>query len=835
MIASFGIEIGQKKRRKVEKKVVWKITKEGLDKFEELTNSDLGIIISDNLRDPFTTWLNAVENAMHQCFKRITIKEGAAVRSYSKSSKIRKILSDMSKKGKIQRTLVKEYITRFIEKEQERLCQIRARNVEKAVEGLTVDGRFSPNQFWKIKKKSGTKSQSQPQAVKTNGGQIIRDPVGLKREVAKEFQHRLRNRLPDPNWEEYVTTTNEVVKTLMEKEVEKGQPFTMKEIQDVIRSMKTGTSPGSDGICTDILQRSGKGILEPLMRVFNYIKDSGEVPSKWNEVLVTLIYKNKGSHLDLVNFRGIFLTQVVSKLFEKLLQTRMNSCLKKVSLWQAGSRKGKSVRDNLFLLRGAIDHSKYLSKPLFITTYDFEQAFDSIWLEDSIMALMRLGVDEYILKLVYKLNQHAIVRIKTPHGLTDAFIATDILKQGGVFGPIVCSASTAEYCETNKGISVGTAIISSMAFVDDMLDVSNSPSEAENAHEQAMIFSNRKKWKYKPVKCNIMGMGKKACPPVLMIDGEEITRDCITEYLGDVFNSEGNNKDLFKDRLKRGIKAMVGIQAFMSENSFGKYTIGIHVLLYRMVFSASILFNAEVWTGVSDSSLRELTALQVKFLKKVLGVRKSTANSFVFLELGLLPLSYEIDIRSLSFLHHILTLSDDDPVKSLFNSFLQLPEYPNWVTNVKRLMKKYSINLNFDEVSVMPKEKYKSIVKKSVEKVAFNNLTKECKLLKRTQYLTYNELKIQSYLLHLSPKFSKLISQARSQTLDIKSQSAFKYSDNDCRWCFLEEETLDHIINCGEDLPYIDAALGTINRCEDFSKIETIGKRIHYFLDKVTE
>ena len=125
----------------------------------------------------------------------------------------------------------------------------------------------------------------------------------------------------------------------------------------------------------------------------------------------------------------------------------------------------------------------------------------------------------------------------------------------------------------------------------------------------------------------------------------------------------------------------------------------------------------------------------------------------------------------------------------------------------------------------MPKEKYKTIVKKYVEKIPFKNLTKECKLLKRTQHLEF-----QSYMLHLSPKFSKLISQARLQTLDIKSQSTCKYSDNDCRWCFLEEETLYHIINCGEDLPYIGAVLGTINRCEDFSKIETIGQRLHYFL-----
>ena len=41
--------------------------------------------------------------------------------------------------------------------------------------------------------------------------------------------------------------------------------------------------------------------------------------------------------------------------------------------------------DNLsIILRGIIDHSVYLNKFTFVTFYDIEKRFDSLWLEDCI-------------------------------------------------------------------------------------------------------------------------------------------------------------------------------------------------------------------------------------------------------------------------------------------------------------------------------------------------------------------------------------------------------------------------------------------------------------------
>ena len=94
-----------------------------------------------------------------------------------------------------------------------------------------------------------------------------------------------------------------------------------------------------------------------------------------------------------------------------MLKARMKPNLDKVSLFQAGSRTGKGPPDNLFLLRSSIDHSKYLNRSMYITTYDFRQAFDSLWLQDCVLVLRKLGIEKYILKLLYEMNKRVVVQV----------------------------------------------------------------------------------------------------------------------------------------------------------------------------------------------------------------------------------------------------------------------------------------------------------------------------------------------------------------------------------------------------------------------------------------
>ena len=411
-------------KTKGEKSKVWVLTEEGLKKFEEITAEDIGpMAMVDG--DPYLRWTLKVEEIMHLCFKKKTISGRKQMKDklhaeQSKVNKMKEILSKISQKGKIQRKIAKEYIKRIICIEARKIETNKAKNLKETILHLTENDALSSNAFWKLKKSASRSQRTNHMSVRVQSdSRITTKPTEVKDEVKKEFEYRLRNRKAEQDWEQYVKNTNEIVESLLaDKNNTPGTPFTMEELKEAITKLKKGTSPGKDGMLVEIFIRAGKKMLEPLLEIFNMIKITKLIPEQWRDVLITMIYKNKGSQLDLVNFRGIFLTLVISKLFERILQERMKTNLKKVSMYQMGSRAGKSAADNLFLLRGCMDYYKYLKHPIYITTYDFEQAFDSLWLQDCILVLHRLGVEKYILELIYELNKSATVQVKTPYGLT---------------------------------------------------------------------------------------------------------------------------------------------------------------------------------------------------------------------------------------------------------------------------------------------------------------------------------------------------------------------------------------------------------------------------------
>ena len=99
------------------------------------------------------------------------------------------------------------------------------------------------------------------------------------------------------------------------------------------------------------------------------------------------------------------------------------------------------------------------------------------------------------------------------------------------------------------------------------------------------------------------------------------------------------------DRVSRGTKCLVGMEACMRETSFGIFTVSVYVLLHNMIFVSSVLFNCQVWSNVSDKDTASLSRLQLKVIRNILRARKMTSSSFLFLELGVLPIKYEIESR----------------------------------------------------------------------------------------------------------------------------------------------------------------------------------------------
>ena len=78
---------------------------------------------------------------------------------------------------------------------------------------------------------------------------------------------------------------------------------------------------------------------------------------------INSIYKKKGERTSMKNRRGIFLNNIISKLFEKVIALRNEKVVQnKISQFQCGGIKNRGTVDHLFTLRAVIDYYRYMKK-----------------------------------------------------------------------------------------------------------------------------------------------------------------------------------------------------------------------------------------------------------------------------------------------------------------------------------------------------------------------------------------------------------------------------------------------------------------------------------------
>ena len=327
--------------------------------------------------------------------------------------------------------------------------------------------------------------------------------------------------------------------------------------------------------------------------------------------------------------------------------------------------------------------------------------------------------------------------------------------------------------------------------------------------------------------------------PVLKINEEfnVVDTDEIV-YLGDVFNEKGNNDGLIKDRVKRGTKAMVTVSSLIAENEVGIHKMSVLLLLYQSLFISTVLFNSQTWSKLRHDDVDKLEVMQLKYLKRAVGVAASAPNSFVYLELGVLPIGAEIEKRQLMYLYRILNLDESDPVYQMRSNMALYGEAgeKNWWTQVEIILEKYNITKNLSSLKKLSKEQYKSMIHKKVMGKALEDLIEEYQSLKKCQNMTYTSLQLQEYLKVLYPSQARIIFMCRCKMLDIKTHRTHKYKDTLCRGCGIEEETISHIVNCG--MPEGDhivnpLEIGELSSEINKSQLINVVNRIDAFLGSV--
>ena len=200
IVADMDIDTGTVKR-KIEKISGWKYCEEGFTQYKLESEASIQFDLSGPSSSKiYSSRTEEFEKLLAKCFRRRTFKpkSGKVGVVTLKYRKIRDVILEISKKGKIQRSIAKSYQKRLVQKEMEISAAARAERLKITSSKLTVDERFSPSGYWKLKKaasKGTRKDQCITSILKENGVEVD-GADAIVNAYQDEFENRLKNRQP---------------------------------------------------------------------------------------------------------------------------------------------------------------------------------------------------------------------------------------------------------------------------------------------------------------------------------------------------------------------------------------------------------------------------------------------------------------------------------------------------------------------------------------------------------------------------------------------------------------------------------------------------------------
>ena len=164
--------------------------------------------------------------------------------------------------------------------------------------------------------------------------------------------------------------------------------------------------------------------------MFREISVTQQIPNQWKTMSIKSIHKI-GSKLLMDNKRGLSLTNILSKLFEKVLDLLTIENVK-INEHQCGGQKGCGAIDNMIMMRAVIDNNRRLNRKTYYYFADAYKCLDNLLLKYCLAELWRAGMREREVCMLYEMKKESHIVIETPVGMTESITVHEIVKQGTI-------------------------------------------------------------------------------------------------------------------------------------------------------------------------------------------------------------------------------------------------------------------------------------------------------------------------------------------------------------------------------------------------------------------
>ena len=630
---------------------------------------------------------------------------------------------------KMQKTLIDEHIWMEI--------TIRKKNlIDKTVDTLKQRGGVHSSDFWDIRKKILGRKTMGKHAIKDQDGVIQTEDEEIKRVYADYFSKLLaEEECKGINSREIEDNVRRMIRGIeVLAQVTKEAPCDREVTKEVISKLKMKKSGDRDGWRNEMISMGGEEMERSINIIMSRISKTLQVPEEFNLMTILAIHK-KYSKLLMENKRGLFLTNIISKVVERITKKRNSSDMKKNSCeMQNGGKEGRSPIDNLFMGWSIIERRKYMMQDTYMVFIDMQKCFDKLWLDDGIVEMWKGGTvarDAIVLK---RMNERSVVTVRTPVGEATPIELKNIVRQGTVSGPDICCSSTSAVNRIGRKLITfyGPDIeIGAPVFVDD-INIASDIATANDLVYNCSLLEERKKMTVntEPDKSAYLTIKSSDEPEEELSERVKngwIKRVKEYKLLGTWMNEDGN----FSTAVQK-MKKKLPLMALTSRQIGNPHVIGRYAMMARMKLIDSVgmpglLYGAEAVPNL-EKEMPELEKIQHKLLCDSLGLPISTPYMPLLMELGCWTMKYKISYKKMMLYHNIIHSSKDRTIRKMVIYQEEEGREGTWASGVIRSIEDVGIEVKPEDVL---KSKWKKEVKEKIELANQEQVRNECERMRK--------------------------------------------------------------------------------------------------------
>ena len=510
------------------------------------------------------------------------------------------------------------------------------------------------------------------------------------------------------------------------------------------------------------------------------------------------------------NHRGITIAPILCKIVELIcMKLGIEQDLPGNDL-QFGFTIGRSPSMASLIITEALAEAKRTKSMLIVATLDARKAFDVVNHELLKSKLFTTNLKRPLWTLVDDMYMGGNEVIRWKGTYSEPYEVRQGVKQGGVLSPSLYKLYIFDLLRSLRsaglGVHIGHLYLGTPSCADDVLLLSNLPSEMQAMLNINSEYSKRHKYEIHPTKSTVTPLyqpkSKQTTQEEWNLAGNSVPIEPQFTHLGLEWKTGRARPNISKcvTAARRTAYSLLGA-GLHGRNGLDPMTSMRVITLYVV---PRLLHGLEA-TVLQKSDINELDKFFKKLLRQIQHLPESTATEAIYLMLGALPIEAEIHARMLSLFGNITRLKSGDALKELARRQLAMSSSnpDSWFTHLEEIATTYEIDLHQALQMPWPKNSWKSFCKNVVKCHWSNKMLTNASQKSTLKHIVWNNWIEQAHGVWRVCRERPFLTEAAStrarilvSRINIQASSWKKHKGEDprCPMCEEEEEDIQHLL-----------------------------------------